>query len=134
MQLSVTGWNQASQVNDTTASILNWNQVSQVSGDTTGVALKQYCQLNGGYPPHIFFDPQYPGWYYDTITQEWCSSELFTASDLSTAQTQANENGYASTETFSGNNDQKTDVAYDQVNNSGSQGFSNQGKDQSWAG
>ncbi|CAI9771561.1 unnamed protein product [Fraxinus pennsylvanica] len=131
---SVTDWNQASQVNDATASTTNWNQVSQVSSDTTGVALKQDSQVNGRYPPHMFFDPQYPGWYYDTITQEWCSLESFTASDLSTAQTQANQNGYSLTNTFSQNNDQKTDIAYGLVNNYRSQGFSDQGKGQTWAG
>ncbi|KAL2495391.1 Protein transport protein sec16 [Forsythia ovata] len=60
---SVTDWNQASQVNDATESTTNWNQVSQVSSDTTGVALNQDSQVNGGYPLHMVFDPQYPGWY-----------------------------------------------------------------------
>lgn len=40
----------------TTSSVSNWNQVSQ--GNTE-------------YPAHMVFDPQYPGWYYDTIVQEW---------------------------------------------------------------
>ncbi|KAL2472036.1 Protein transport protein SEC16B-like protein [Abeliophyllum distichum] len=131
---SVTDWNQASQVNDATESTTNWNQVSEVSSDTTGVALNQDSHVNGGYPLHMVFDPQYPGWYYDTIAQEWCSLESFTASDLSTAQTRVNQNGYASTDTVTQNNDHKTDVAYGQVNNYGSQGFSNQGQDHNWAG
>ncbi|EXC32401.1 Protein transport protein Sec16B [Morus notabilis] len=38
-------------------SVLKWNQMSQVN--------------NTQYPAHMVFDPQYPGWYYDTISQEW---------------------------------------------------------------
>ncbi|KAL5571607.1 hypothetical protein UlMin_021204 [Ulmus minor] len=40
----------------TSSNVSEWNQVSQ--GNT-------------GYPAHMFFDPQYPGWYYDTSSQEW---------------------------------------------------------------
>ncbi|KAE8721413.1 hypothetical protein F3Y22_tig00016065pilonHSYRG00061 [Hibiscus syriacus] len=35
---------------------INWNQISQGNAD---------------YPEHMVFDPQYPGWYYDTIALEW---------------------------------------------------------------
>ncbi|XVF33549.1 hypothetical protein REPUB_Repub17cG0177800 [Reevesia pubescens] len=41
----------------------NWNQVSQG---------------NAEYPAHMVFDPQYPGWYYDTIAQEWMMLESYT--------------------------------------------------------
>ncbi|XWS32372.1 hypothetical protein CRYUN_Cryun23aG0154000 [Craigia yunnanensis] len=41
----------------------NWNQVSQG---------------NAEYPAHMVFDPQYPGWYYDTIAQEWKMLESYT--------------------------------------------------------
>ncbi|KAL4311174.1 hypothetical protein GQ457_01G055870 [Hibiscus cannabinus] len=40
----------------------NWNQISQG---------------NAEYPAHMVFDPQYPGWYYDTITQEWKMLESY---------------------------------------------------------
>ncbi|XP_018483547.2 protein transport protein SEC16B homolog isoform X2 [Raphanus sativus] len=39
-----------------------WNQVSQVSN---------------GYPENMVFDAQYPGWYYDTIAQEWRSLDSY---------------------------------------------------------
>ncbi|XP_022757013.1 protein transport protein SEC16A homolog isoform X2 [Durio zibethinus] len=41
----------------------NWNQTSQG---------------NVEYPAHMVFDPQYPGWYYDTIAQEWKMMESYT--------------------------------------------------------
>lgn len=38
----------------------------------------QGSQGNGGYPAHMLFDPQYPGWYYDSIAQEWRLLESYT--------------------------------------------------------
>ncbi|KAF3954932.1 hypothetical protein CMV_019786 [Castanea mollissima] len=78
---SVSDWNQVSQGNNGTESLSNWNQVSQV---------------NNGYPEHMVFDPQYPGWYYDTIAQEWRALDTYTSSIQSTAQTpdqQQHQNG-----------------------------------------
>ncbi|KAL2525172.1 Protein transport protein SEC16B-like protein [Abeliophyllum distichum] len=109
----------------TTESVTDWNQVSQAS------------QANNGYPQHMVFYPEYPGWYYDTSAQEWRSLDSYTSSAQSAqaqAQDQVNQNGYASTDTFSHNNDQKTYSGYDQVNNYESQGFSSQGQDHNWAG
>ncbi|XP_062175567.1 protein transport protein SEC16B homolog isoform X2 [Alnus glutinosa] len=42
-------------------------------GCTTGSVSHQNQQSQGTmqYPAHMVFDPQYPGWYYDTITNEW---------------------------------------------------------------
>ncbi|XP_077245056.1 protein transport protein SEC16A homolog [Tasmannia lanceolata] len=70
--------------NCTTGSVSNWNQASQGSTE---------------YPSNMVFDPQYPGWYYDTIAQEWRSLESYTQTTQtgSTAldkQTQ-NENSYS---------------------------------------
>ncbi|MBA0640147.1 hypothetical protein Goklo_023113 [Gossypium klotzschianum] len=42
----------------------NWNQISQG---------------NAEYPAHMVFDPQYPGWYYDTIALEWKMLEPYTS-------------------------------------------------------
>ncbi|XP_077236494.1 protein transport protein SEC16A homolog [Tasmannia lanceolata] len=47
----------------TTSSVSSWNQASQ--GGTE-------------YPANMLFDPQYPGWYYDTIAQEWRLLESYT--------------------------------------------------------
>ncbi|KAF6175406.1 hypothetical protein GIB67_036497 [Kingdonia uniflora] len=35
-------------------------------------------QVSTEYPPHMFFDPQYPGWYYDMIAHEWLTLESYT--------------------------------------------------------
>ncbi|KAE8660436.1 putative C2H2-like zinc finger protein [Hibiscus syriacus] len=35
-------------------------------------------QGNADYPAHMVFDPQYPGWYYDTIALEWKMLESYT--------------------------------------------------------
>lgn len=33
---------------------------------------------NMEFPPNMVFDPQYPGWYYDTNTQQWYALESYT--------------------------------------------------------
>ncbi|XP_008794796.2 protein transport protein SEC16A homolog isoform X2 [Phoenix dactylifera] len=47
----------------TLSSVSNWNQVSQESTE---------------FPSNMVFDPQYPGWYYDTNTQQWYTLESYT--------------------------------------------------------
>ncbi|XP_068306701.1 protein transport protein SEC16B homolog [Pyrus communis] len=90
----------------TTGSLPNWDQVSQGTN---------------GYPEHMVFNPEYPGWYYDTIAQEWRSLEAYNSSVQSTAQSQ-NGNSIYSQE-------------YRQDGNYGSQAVvGNQGQDSSWAG
>ncbi|CAI9772476.1 unnamed protein product [Fraxinus pennsylvanica] len=134
---SVTNWNQVSQPSDIMTGKENWNQVSQVSDDTTEAVSdwNQASQANNGYPQHMVFYPEYPGWYYDTIAQDWRSLDSYTSTaEPAQAQDQVNQNGYASTETVSHNNDQKTYNGYDQVNNYESQGFSSQGQHHDWAG
>ncbi|KAL0331487.1 UNVERIFIED_CONTAM: protein transport protein SEC16B [Sesamum angustifolium] len=130
---SVTNLSQASQTSDATESTTNWNLVSQMSGDSNAVPSdwKQASHDNNGYPPHMVFDPQYPGWYYDTIAQEWRPLESYPASGESTAQVQdqINQDGYASTDIFSGNNDQRTYSTHNQGNNYIPQGFGSQGQD-----
>ncbi|KAH0469337.1 hypothetical protein IEQ34_000895 [Dendrobium chrysotoxum] len=37
----------------------------------------QVSQDNQDYPPNMVFDPRYPEWYYDTITQMWCTLESY---------------------------------------------------------
>ncbi|GMJ04790.1 hypothetical protein like AT5G47490 [Hibiscus trionum] len=64
--------------------VADWSQVSQV---------------NNGYPEHMVFDPQYPGWYYDLIAQQWCALESYNASVQSTVQGDGlqNQNGFTYT-------------------------------------
>lgn len=48
----------------------------------TGVtsSWNQYSQGSNGYPPNMVFDPQYPGWYFDTNTQQWSTLDAYTQS------------------------------------------------------
>ncbi|KAL7165085.1 hypothetical protein ACSBR2_040878 [Camellia fascicularis] len=129
---NVANWNQLSHGSGTTESVTNWNQVSQESGGAESVFnWNQVSQGNNEFPAHMVFDPQYPGWYYDTIAQEWRSLESYTSSVQSTIQghDQLNENGFASTGTSSHENDQKTFGDYGQVENYSSQGFTAKNQD-----
>ncbi|MCD7450478.1 hypothetical protein HAX54_006549 [Datura stramonium] len=150
---SVTNWNQVSQVNNATENVANWNQASQASenigavtdwnqvslaSDAGGATTdwNQASQLNNGYPSHMVFDPQYPGWYYDTIALEWRSLESYTSSAQSTVQgeSQLDQNGLASLQTSSNNNDQRNYGEYGHNDNSRFQGFSSGGGDYNWSG
>ncbi|XP_008786953.2 protein transport protein SEC16B homolog [Phoenix dactylifera] len=46
---------------------------------------KQVSQESTQYPPNMVFDPQYPGWYYDTNTQQWQTLESYTKAIQKTA-------------------------------------------------
>lgn len=71
-------------------------------GCTTG-SVSQWSQSSQGhlqYPDHMVFDPQYPGWYYDTIAREWkllesyipASNQLTSIDDNQNYQNQNFEN------------------------------------------
>lgn len=102
-----------------TECVSNWSQISEG---------------NDVYPDHMVFDPQYPGWYYDTIAQEWRTLDTCTSSVLSTAQThdQQHENGFVSSGSFQQNGN-SLNGEYFQTDNYG-QGFVSPGADQSWIG
>jgi hypothetical protein len=102
----------------TTESVSSWNQVSQA---------------NNGYPEHMVFDPQYPGWYYDTIAQEWRSLETYNSSVQSSVH--GLENGHTSTSTSSALNDNNSLYSeYSQAGNYGSQGVGSQAVNGTWSG
>ncbi|TXG62612.1 hypothetical protein EZV62_009606 [Acer yangbiense] len=89
-------------VGATDFSVSNWNQTAMGTAD---------------YPAHMVFDPQYPGWYYDTITQDWRSLESYTqAINKSTASD--------SSQQFENNN----------VENYGSQNLGGQYHVKNWGG
>nr|GMD97256.1 protein transport protein SEC16B homolog [Ipomoea batatas] len=108
----------------TTENVINWNQVSQANNMVTD--WNQASQVNNGYPSHMIFDPNYPGWYYDTIAQEWRSLDTYARSSQSTieAENQLNQNGFASSMTFSQNNEQMIHGAFGQADSSSGQQFS----------
>ncbi|KAJ4878056.1 Protein transport protein SEC16A-like protein [Raphanus sativus] len=66
-----------SAVAGTAESVSSWNQVSQVGN---------------GYPEHMVFDAQYPGWYFDTIAQEWRSLDSYNQASQTSGTAQA-QNG-----------------------------------------
>lgn len=73
---------------------------------STTKSVSHWNQANNGYPEHMIFDPQYPGWYYDTIAQEWRSLESYNAATQSTVQAHdlQNQDDYASRGTYLGEN------------------------------
>ncbi|XVE65087.1 hypothetical protein DITRI_Ditri07aG0154000 [Diplodiscus trichospermus] len=104
-------------------SVANWNQVSQV---------------NNGCPEHMTFDPQYPGWYYDTIAQEWWTLESYTDSVQSSVQSrvqghdQQNQNGFASIGGHSQSNSSSVYGEYGQCDNHRSQGHASASGHGNW--
>jgi hypothetical protein len=100
----------------TTEIVPSWNQGSQG---------------NSGYPEHMIFDPQYPGWYYDTIAQEWRSLESYNSSVQSVFQ--GHENGHVSIGTFS-HNGNSLYRDYGQVDYYESQGVGSQATNNNWRG
>ncbi|KAL0326566.1 UNVERIFIED_CONTAM: protein transport protein SEC16A [Sesamum angustifolium] len=120
----------------TTESVTNWNQTLEESSGTTPVSLdlNQVSKDNNNYPPHIMFDPQYLGWYYDTMAQEWRTLESYIALVHYTRQVQEEMygNGYASTDTFYQKDDDKIYCTNDRSNSYSAQDFSSQVQDQNW--
>ncbi|XP_057477864.1 protein transport protein SEC16B homolog [Actinidia eriantha] len=133
----VTNWNQVSHQSEMTASVDYWNQGSQESGGTESASnWNQVSQGNNEYPAHMVLDPQYPGWYYDTIAQEWRSLETYNSPVQSTIQAtdRLSQTGFASAETSSHENDQKANGGYGQVGNYSFQDFSAQNQEPNWIG
>lgn len=97
----------------TTESVSNWN--GQVSHD------------NNGYPEHMIFDPQYPGWYYDTIAQGWRALDSHNSSQESTvkAHDQQSQNGFVSGDAYLTNSNSLYGE-FPQADNYGSQQDSSQ--------
>ena len=137
MTESVTNLNQVSQESGSAEGVSTWSQVAQENGSVDGVSnWDKVLPGNNEYPAHMVFDPQYPGWYYDTIAQEWQSLETYTSSPQSTVQAhdQLSQIGLQSTATISHNSDKKTYNDYRQAENYRSQGFDTQSQDHNRAG
>ncbi|OVA01146.1 Sec16 [Macleaya cordata] len=106
--------------NCTTSNVAKWNLVSQGSTE---------------YPAHMIFDPQYPGWYYDTIAQEWHLLESYTPAvqSTNTAQEQTIQDGNASVSGVFVERDQSAYNEYGKVETYGSQSVGSQGQVGDWA-
>ncbi|KAL4570944.1 hypothetical protein LXL04_026609 [Taraxacum kok-saghyz] len=66
-------------------------QSVQTETSVSQAQVSESVSWDQSYPSHMVFDPQYPGWYYDMNTQEWCSLDAYNNSNIS--QEQANQNG-----------------------------------------
>lgn len=103
----------------TSQSVSNWNQ----------------SQVNNRYPEHIVFDPQYPGWYYDTIAQAWRSLDTYASTVQSTVNDygQQNQNGFVSSTVFS-QNESSSYSDYGLAENYVSGDLGSRGQNGSWGG
>ncbi|XP_030524869.1 protein transport protein SEC16B homolog isoform X2 [Rhodamnia argentea] len=105
-------------------------------GTTESVySMNQVSEGNNGYPDHMVFDPQYPGWYYDMIAQEWRTLESYTSSLQTSGQCHGyqNQDGSITTDVMSqAHNGIHGD--YGQANNYGSQINVGQSQDGHWNG
>ncbi|KNA03991.1 hypothetical protein SOVF_203880 [Spinacia oleracea] len=87
--------------------------ISEESTAGTSSYWNQAAYGNTEYPAHMVFDPQYPGWYYDTIALEWRSLESYTSSiNQSTSLDQNKQLSYGSPSTV--NYYPEQNVTYDQ--------------------
>ncbi|XXG66476.1 hypothetical protein AAC387_Pa06g0039 [Persea americana] len=82
--------------------------VGAVVDESTTGCVSSWIQASQGsieYPSNMVFDPQYPGWYYDTTAQEWSLLESYTQAGAvqmsSTGNEQKTQDGSASVGGFS---------------------------------
>ncbi|GAA0140373.1 hypothetical protein LIER_01734 [Lithospermum erythrorhizon] len=130
---TVTNLNQVSQFSGFDTAFSNQSQISQET-ENSGVASdwNQVTQVDSGYPSNMLFDPQYPGWYYDTNTQEWLSLDSYTSSAQSATQGQdlLNQTDFAGSNSYSQNDVQTSYGDHKQVNQyTGTQSHISHGQD-----
>ncbi|KAJ6809169.1 protein transport protein SEC16B-like protein [Iris pallida] len=73
------------QTEDPQTSHLQQQQSSAESSVARTAEDSETSASNGYYPPNMVFDPQYPEWYYDTDTQQWCTLESYSQAVQSSA-------------------------------------------------
>lgn len=115
---------EVSYMQQTSQSVLGTATATETSTSQSVSSWNQVSQANNGYPEHMVFDPQYPGWYYDTIAQEWRSLDTYasTVQDYS----QQSQNGFVSSNSSHG--------GYSQADTYGSRGLGEQGQEGRRAG
>ncbi|KAL6181301.1 hypothetical protein ACLB2K_047956 [Fragaria x ananassa] len=62
---------------------------SETVTQTSTTGLHSCFQGTNGYPAHMFFDPKYPDYYWDTVDGEWHSLEAYHSSLQTTTTTPA---------------------------------------------
>ncbi|KAK4748537.1 hypothetical protein SAY87_015123 [Trapa incisa] len=103
----------------TPETVSNWNQVPE---------------SNNGYPEYMVFDPQYPGWYYDMIAQDWHTLDSYASSNQSANQSHdyQNQSGLDSAADLTQNDGNS--YTYGQNNIYTTQGLVGENQDNVWAG
>ncbi|XP_031269712.1 protein transport protein SEC16B homolog [Pistacia vera] len=116
----VSGSEQSSAVYHLQQAFQSESIVENVTEGATDVSVSNWNQISPGtaeYPSHMVFDPQYPGWYYDTIAQEWRLLESCTPATNQSA-------------TLAYNQQLQNDI----IENYGSQGLGPEGHNVNWDG
>ncbi|XP_057487137.1 protein transport protein SEC16B homolog [Actinidia eriantha] len=112
-----TAYSVSGSVSDCTkAYVTNWNQGPE---------------QNVEYPAHMVFDPQYPGWYYDAIAQEWQLLEPYTEAmnqPISVHHNQQSQDRVGSTDKILPEGNHSTCDNFHQMGKAESQGRSIQAK------
>ncbi|XP_071730794.1 protein transport protein SEC16B homolog isoform X2 [Rutidosis leptorrhynchoides] len=78
-----------------TTSAFDWT-VSKVNTDVTYSQQNVQNSNKNVYPSHFYFDPQYPGWYYDMNIQEWRALDAYNCQ-------LTNQNSYSASNSYYGN-------------------------------
>ncbi|XP_010494987.1 PREDICTED: protein transport protein SEC16A homolog isoform X3 [Camelina sativa] len=134
---------QESYINSTVAAdnsdvaYLKQSTTSTVAGTTESVsAWNQVSQVGSGYPEHMFYDAQYPGWYYDTIAQEWRSLDSYNQACQTSVTAQAHDqhvqNGHALTAMYHSNSESSMYNVNDKNQTFKAQEFAVQSQQGSW--
>ncbi|VVB08259.1 unnamed protein product [Arabis nemorensis] len=103
---STSNWDGVASTDNSNAAYLRQSSATAVAGTAETVsAWNQVSQMSNGYPEHMVFDAQYPGWYYDTIAQEWRSLDSYNQASQTTGQAnnQQIQNGHAHTAMYNSN-------------------------------
>ncbi|OAY76287.1 Protein transport protein SEC16B [Ananas comosus] len=115
-----------SYLQQTTQSVLD--TIAEESTTNSITNLNQEYQASTEYPPNMVFDPQYPGWYYDTNTQQWYTLESYmqtTQVTSSTVQDQVNQD-YSASAGFGEQHQNQNYAVVGQLEQSTIQGTGNQ--------
>uniref|UniRef100_A0A1J3E174 Protein transport protein sec16 n=1 Tax=Noccaea caerulescens TaxID=107243 RepID=A0A1J3E174_NOCCA len=98
---STSNWESGASTETSDVAYLSQSTTSAVAGTAESVSTwNKVSQVSNGYPEHMLFDAQYPGWYYDTIVKEWRSLDSCNQASQTTGSGQAHgqqvQNGHAS--------------------------------------
>ncbi|VVB08258.1 unnamed protein product [Arabis nemorensis] len=132
---STSNWESVASNDSSDVTYLRQSTTSAVAGTAESVsAWNQVSQVSNGYPEHMVFDAQYPGWYYDTIAQEWRSLDSYNQASQTTGQAnnQQLQNGHAHTAMYNSNSESSVYDVHDKKQTFKAQEFGIQSQHGSW--